>query len=158
EKRSIMVHSGFVSEDWSPVRTSSASETARECPAGIWLPVAGRRRRLAGQVRSPQQGELPAAGVVIVRPAPDDARRKKQVSARQGRVRPTSRPANRGRACGPLRAFCPRMGFGQGRGMTICSVCGTEGRATARFCDACGAPLETATEPQEQRKTVTVVF
>ena len=38
-----------------------------------------------------------------------------------------------------------------------CAACGAENRASARFCDACGAPL--AGEPaREQRKVVTVLF
>jgi class 3 adenylate cyclase len=59
-----------------------------------------------------------------------------------------------------------------------CSKCGADNRATARFCDGCGAPLSTATHsppsrpavsaalssaqsaelPEGERKTVTALF
>jgi class 3 adenylate cyclase/tetratricopeptide (TPR) repeat protein len=40
-----------------------------------------------------------------------------------------------------------------------CAACGHENRASARFCDACGAPLaRQAHSGGEQRKTVTVLF
>jgi class 3 adenylate cyclase/tetratricopeptide (TPR) repeat protein len=39
----------------------------------------------------------------------------------------------------------------------ICSSCGRENRADARFCDSCGADLAAAAA-REQRKTVTVLF
>src|SRR5688500_6018967 len=41
--------------------------------------------------------------------------------------------------------------------MRSCPGCGEENPGRARFCLACGAPLE-PTEPREVRKTVTVVF
>src|SRR5215475_2236231 len=40
--------------------------------------------------------------------------------------------------------------------MPACPSCGHENRASARFCEACGAPL--AAPAGEQRKTVTVLF
>jgi class 3 adenylate cyclase/tetratricopeptide (TPR) repeat protein len=41
----------------------------------------------------------------------------------------------------------------------ICSACGHENRAGARFCDACGAALATKPAPaREERKVVTVLF
>ena len=40
----------------------------------------------------------------------------------------------------------------------ICPRCGTENRAEARFCDACGAPLEAPAPAREERKVVTVLF
>jgi class 3 adenylate cyclase/tetratricopeptide (TPR) repeat protein len=42
--------------------------------------------------------------------------------------------------------------------MTVCSACGAENRDGARFCDACGAPLETAPPSGGFRRTVTVLF
>jgi class 3 adenylate cyclase/tetratricopeptide (TPR) repeat protein len=39
-----------------------------------------------------------------------------------------------------------------------CPSCGQENPEGARFCNACGAPLEAAAPAREQRKTVTVVF
>src|SRR6516165_2130861 len=42
--------------------------------------------------------------------------------------------------------------------MAVCVACGAENRTAARFCDVCGAPLPAAVPPQEQRKTVTVLF
>jgi class 3 adenylate cyclase len=41
--------------------------------------------------------------------------------------------------------------------MTVCSHCGTENAATAKFCNECGTPFA-ATGPREQRKTVSVLF
>jgi class 3 adenylate cyclase/tetratricopeptide (TPR) repeat protein len=41
--------------------------------------------------------------------------------------------------------------------VTVCSACGADNRASARFCDECGAPLE-AIGPSETRKVVTVLF
>ncbi len=41
--------------------------------------------------------------------------------------------------------------------MPVCASCGQENPAGARFCNACGAPLDRA-GPREQRKTVTIVF
>ena len=41
--------------------------------------------------------------------------------------------------------------------MTICAACGAENRASARFCDSCGAPLAQA-EARELRKVVTILF
>jgi class 3 adenylate cyclase/tetratricopeptide (TPR) repeat protein len=43
--------------------------------------------------------------------------------------------------------------------MATCSSCGQENRTGARFCDACGAPLDGGrSDVREVRKTVTVVF
>ncbi len=42
--------------------------------------------------------------------------------------------------------------------MRACPSCGQENREGARFCKACGAPLEAAPPSREQRKTVTVLF
>jgi class 3 adenylate cyclase/tetratricopeptide (TPR) repeat protein len=43
--------------------------------------------------------------------------------------------------------------------MIVCSACGHENPDGARFCNGCGAPLETAAAPaREERKVVTVVF
>ncbi len=42
--------------------------------------------------------------------------------------------------------------------MVVCTSCGAENRAGARFCDSCAAPLVVPVVPREQRKTVTVVF
>src|ERR1700742_779217 len=38
-----------------------------------------------------------------------------------------------------------------------CRTCGAEPRAGARFCDACGAPIE-STQPSAEYKQVTVLF
>ncbi|MFL5935631.1 MAG: adenylate/guanylate cyclase domain-containing protein [Gaiellaceae bacterium] len=41
----------------------------------------------------------------------------------------------------------------------ICPRCGTENADAARFCNGCGAPLaDVATAPNEERKTVSVLF
>jgi len=40
----------------------------------------------------------------------------------------------------------------------VCQQCGTENPDIARFCLACGSPLQAAPPPQERRKTVTIVF
>jgi predicted ATPase/class 3 adenylate cyclase len=40
----------------------------------------------------------------------------------------------------------------------VCASCGQENPDGARFCNACGAPLDSAPVSREQRKTVTVVF
>jgi class 3 adenylate cyclase/tetratricopeptide (TPR) repeat protein len=42
--------------------------------------------------------------------------------------------------------------------MAVCSNCGEANPDHARFCLACGAPLEEPAAPREMRKTVTVVF
>src|SRR5436190_12731491 len=42
--------------------------------------------------------------------------------------------------------------------MAVCTRCGQEIRAKARFCDACGAPLTEAEAPREERKVVSVLF
>lgn len=42
--------------------------------------------------------------------------------------------------------------------MPACGSCGTENPEIARFCLACGAPLESVPPPQEVRKVVTIVF
>jgi class 3 adenylate cyclase len=42
--------------------------------------------------------------------------------------------------------------------MLVCSSCGAENRESARFCDACGAPLAEAVTAREVRKVVTVLF
>ncbi len=42
--------------------------------------------------------------------------------------------------------------------MPVCASCGHENSEKARFCEACGAALETGRVPREQRKTVTVLF
>ena len=42
--------------------------------------------------------------------------------------------------------------------MPACPSCGQENAEDARFCNACGAPLEAAPASREQRKTVTVLF
>jgi predicted ATPase/class 3 adenylate cyclase len=42
--------------------------------------------------------------------------------------------------------------------MPVCSSCGTENPDVAKFCLACGSPLEAAPPPQEVRKVVTIVF
>ncbi len=42
--------------------------------------------------------------------------------------------------------------------MATCAACGAENRERARFCDACGAPLEAPAPVREQRKVVTVLF
>jgi len=39
----------------------------------------------------------------------------------------------------------------------VCESCGTEPRDGARFCDACGAPINAGREPAEY-KQVTVLF
>ena len=39
----------------------------------------------------------------------------------------------------------------------VCANCGTEPRDGARFCDACGSPIESSTRPPEF-KQVTVLF
>ena len=38
-----------------------------------------------------------------------------------------------------------------------CAACGTGLRASARFCDGCGAPIDSP-RPAEERKQVTVLF
>jgi class 3 adenylate cyclase/tetratricopeptide (TPR) repeat protein len=42
--------------------------------------------------------------------------------------------------------------------MAVCTRCGQENRAKARFCDVCGAPLTEAQAPREERKVVSVLF
>jgi class 3 adenylate cyclase/tetratricopeptide (TPR) repeat protein len=42
--------------------------------------------------------------------------------------------------------------------MAVCSNCGEANPDHARFCLACGAPLEEPVAPREMRKTVTIVF
>jgi len=42
--------------------------------------------------------------------------------------------------------------------MAACPRCGEANPDHARFCLACGAPLEEPAAPREMRKTVTVVF
>jgi class 3 adenylate cyclase/tetratricopeptide (TPR) repeat protein len=42
--------------------------------------------------------------------------------------------------------------------MAKCPACGHENRASARFCDSCGAPLALASPVREERKVVTVLF
>jgi class 3 adenylate cyclase/tetratricopeptide (TPR) repeat protein len=42
--------------------------------------------------------------------------------------------------------------------MPLCARCGTENPDIAKFCLACGTPLESAPAPQEVRKVVTIVF
>jgi hypothetical protein len=44
--------------------------------------------------------------------------------------------------------------------MAICAACGQKNpdRASGRFCNACGASLELATDAREERKVVTVLF
>src|SRR5690242_20866694 len=42
--------------------------------------------------------------------------------------------------------------------MLVCSACGAENRAGARFCDSCGAPLSAGAAAREVRKVVTVLF
>jgi class 3 adenylate cyclase/tetratricopeptide (TPR) repeat protein len=42
--------------------------------------------------------------------------------------------------------------------MAVCSNCGEANPNHARFCLACGAPLEEPVAPREMRKTVTIVF
>src|SRR4051794_37264492 len=42
--------------------------------------------------------------------------------------------------------------------MRACSSCGAENPLHARFCLACGKPLEDAARPREERKVVTVFF
>ena len=42
--------------------------------------------------------------------------------------------------------------------MAACPSCGEANPAHARFCLACGAPLEERAAPREMRKTVTIVF
>ena len=42
--------------------------------------------------------------------------------------------------------------------MAACPSCGEANPAHARFCLACGAPLDQAAAPREMRKTVTIIF
>ena len=42
--------------------------------------------------------------------------------------------------------------------MPVCGTCGTDNPEIAKFCLACGSPLEAAPPPQEYRKIVTIVF
>jgi class 3 adenylate cyclase len=42
--------------------------------------------------------------------------------------------------------------------MLVCPSCGAENRHGARFCDACGSPLQEAGVARETRKVVTVLF
>jgi class 3 adenylate cyclase len=42
--------------------------------------------------------------------------------------------------------------------MPVCARCGTENPDVARFCLACGAPLEAAPPPEDERRPVTAVF
>ncbi len=42
--------------------------------------------------------------------------------------------------------------------MAICAACGQQNPDRARFCIACGASLELATDAREERKVVTVLF
>ncbi|HEV8421399.1 MAG TPA: adenylate/guanylate cyclase domain-containing protein, partial [Actinomycetota bacterium] len=42
--------------------------------------------------------------------------------------------------------------------MIVCASCGTENTDVARFCLACGKPLEGTHAPREARKVVTVLF
>ena len=43
--------------------------------------------------------------------------------------------------------------------MAVCTRCGRENAAEARFCSSCGAPLEAAAAPaREERKVVSVLF
>src|SRR6266540_6510854 len=60
---------------------------------------------------------------------------------------PPSLPGLEGCARGPYASL-----------MAICATCGRENPDGARFCNACGASLEIATDPREERKVVTVLF
>src|SRR6476619_2768024 len=42
--------------------------------------------------------------------------------------------------------------------MRVCPSCAQENPEGARFCNACGTPLEAVSPAREQRKTVTVLF
>jgi class 3 adenylate cyclase/tetratricopeptide (TPR) repeat protein len=50
---------------------------------------------------------------------------------------------------------------GQGvaeEGPRVCTSCGTENPPLARFCNSCGARLEAAVAPREERKLVSILF
>ena len=42
--------------------------------------------------------------------------------------------------------------------MVVCASCGQENPAIARFCLACGLPLDTDGDPREERRLVSVIF
>ena len=42
--------------------------------------------------------------------------------------------------------------------LVLCSACGRENLADARFCQACGAPITAGSDHPEERKVVTVLF
>ena len=42
--------------------------------------------------------------------------------------------------------------------MLVCPNCGQENPGEARYCLACGTPLEAVAEPKESRRHVTLVF
>jgi class 3 adenylate cyclase len=42
--------------------------------------------------------------------------------------------------------------------MILCANCGAENTDGARFCSACGRPLDQGPAPREARKVVTVLF
>jgi class 3 adenylate cyclase len=46
----------------------------------------------------------------------------------------------------------------QDAGMATCRACGQDNPEIARFCLACGAPLEAGPSPREERRIVSVVF
>jgi class 3 adenylate cyclase/tetratricopeptide (TPR) repeat protein len=62
------------------------------------------------------------------------------------------------------RSTCSESSFGTPptasytRRMPVCPQCGHENPEGAKFCNACAAPIGSATPPREQRKTVTVLF
>jgi class 3 adenylate cyclase len=54
-----------------------------------------------------------------------------------------------------------RRGLGLGLGLgavTICTTCGRENPADARFCNSCAALLADSGLPREERKVVSVLF
>src|SRR5213592_2026895 len=43
-------------------------------------------------------------------------------------------------------------------GSLLCASCGAENPPRSRFCNSCGARLEVATSPREERKLVSILF
>ena len=144
---SIRRFESAIGEGIPPARRTERAGCRRAAPTSVTTPTAGATASRRGRARRPTP--LPGTSVSA---APATAELlPSRLKPGRGRCSRNNRKSRR--TTGLFVSYATAYAGGR-----LCSACGRENLADARFCHACGAPLTAGSDHTEERKVVTVLF